>query len=83
MSSEERAATISSKIWYWFPVRWTDGTDWWEIVSVTVVGNEEDGGVDLLVRKNEVEPTIIHFTNDEMLGDSPVSIDVAKARVMV
>jgi hypothetical protein len=81
MSPDERYGTITAKIWFWLPVRWMSGASWFEIIGVTVVGDEQEGGADLAVRKGDAAPTTVHFTNGEIYGSTVLSPDAARQRV--
>lgn len=82
MTEEERSAKIVETVWYWLPARWLEGVDWFEITRVIPTGTVEDGGVDIYVKKNEADPTIVSFTNAEVYGDAMLSPDAARARVV-
>lgn len=82
MTEEERNVKIFDILNYWLPVRWTDGINWWEVKNVTVTGTVEEGSANLAFSKNDGDTFSIEFTNDEMYGDSVLSPDAAKARVM-
>lgn len=82
MTEEERAMRIYDVLNYWLPIRWTDGTDWWEIKNSTVTGTLESGGAELMVSKNDAEAVSVIFINAELYGESMLSADAAKARIM-
>jgi hypothetical protein len=76
MTPEERATTIIDMIWYWLPVRWIKGASWYELsLSVT------DLGADISVVKDDAAPVIISFTDAEIIGDSKLNPEAARARI--
>jgi len=76
MTLEERATAINDMIWYWLPVRWVKGSSWYELsLSVT------DLGADISVVKDDAAPVIVSFTDEEIIGDSKLSPETARARI--
>lgn len=81
MDPEERARTIIERIWFWLPSRWTSGGSWFEVRGITITGDDESGGVDVMVVKNDNDPAAVAFTNAELYGDSVLEPAAARSRV--
>lgn len=77
MTPEQRRAALTETIWYWLPARWTDGIKWIEIINFDIT----DEGVDILASLDGAVPVNVSFTDAELLGESRLAPDVAKARI--
>lgn len=76
MTPEQRYAAITATIWWWVPVRWTNGASWFEVsFEVTVAG------ANVLVSKDGYSPVAVAFTDEELLGDSRMPSASARARI--
>jgi len=49
---------------------------------MSATGTLESGGAELMVSKNDAEAVLVTFTNSELYGESVLSPEAAKARVM-
>jgi len=76
MTPEQRYAAITSTIWWWLPVRWTNGSAWFEVgFGVT------ETGADVLVSKDGAASVIVTFTDAELLGEGRLTPAAARARI--
>ena len=81
MDPQERARKIIETIWFWLPARWTSGGSWFEVRGFSITGDDESGGVDVMVSKNDANPEAVAFTNDELYGESVLDPNSARTRV--
>jgi len=81
MEPEDRARQIIETIWYWLPARWTNGGSWFEVCQFGITGDDESGGVDVMVSKDGAIMEAVSFTNEEIYGNSVLSPEAARARV--
>lgn len=79
MTEERRSRLIRGAVNYWLPRCWSDSGSRYRVEEVSVVGDEESGGVEVTVSKGS-KTAVVTFTNEECY-ENQLSPSAAKARV--
>lgn len=82
MTEEERQEYLLSLVWYWFPVRWWDSGSLYTITDSSVTGDLESGGLDIYASKDDGDPVLIQFLNDNCYGGSALTVSAARAAIV-
>jgi len=83
MTEEERLALLTALVWYWFPVRWASGGSTYEIKSHNIIGTLESGGLDIYVSKDDGDPVLVQFSNDDCYSESAtITVSAARTRII-
>lgn len=80
MTEEERRSAIRGAIKTWMPMAWPNGGSRYTILSITLTGDVDSGGVDVEVDKDGDTATV-QFTNAECYSETPLTSGAAVTRV--